>query len=78
MVLNSIHRSRNDTRSPIPLGWGDSSVGYGTELVTLVMDTNPVAAITFSCAAIYFPLCITYSVIKGQFLSGHVYIVCGG
>ena len=33
---------------------GDSSVGYGAGLVTLVTGTNPATDITFSCAAIPF------------------------
>ena len=36
----------------------------------------PVTTITFSCAAIHFPaVYITYSIIKGHFLSYHAYMV---
>ena len=36
--------------------------------------TNPV--VTFNCAVIIFPLCITNSITKDQFLSYNAYIVC--
>ena len=54
-------------------GVGSLIMGY----VTLGKGVRiPVRAITFSCTAIHFPqLCITYSVIKGQFLSYHAYMV---
>ena len=41
------------------------------------MGMNPVSAITFSCAAIHFisQLRIIFSVINGQFLSYHAYMV---
>ena len=36
---------------------------------------NLIIVITFSCTAIHFLLCLTYIVIKGQFLSCHTYIL---
>ena len=48
----------------------------GGEIAQLAkaLGMNPVTAITFNCSAsaIHFP---TYSIIKGQFLSYHVYKV---